>query len=53
MRKLVVDAPSIELVDGYLYEIAKGYGVSWNSGSSDAAAEPDKVYPDMCSRTLS
>ncbi|KXN88926.1 hypothetical protein AN958_06797 [Leucoagaricus sp. SymC.cos] len=48
---LVVDAPSAELVDGYLREIAKGYGVSWgldlskpatNTNKTETAQESDK-----------
>jgi vacuolar protein sorting-associated protein IST1 len=30
MKKLVLSTPSPELVDAYLFEIAKGYGVSWS-----------------------
>ena len=30
MKKLVLSTPSSELVDAYLFEIAKGYGVSWS-----------------------
>ncbi|KAJ7204465.1 regulator of Vps4 activity in the MVB pathway-domain-containing protein, partial [Mycena pura] len=29
VRKLVNDTPTADLVDGYLHEIAKGYGVEW------------------------
>jgi vacuolar protein sorting-associated protein IST1 len=29
MKKLVLSTPSPELVDAYLFEIAKGYGVNW------------------------
>lgn len=29
VRKLVVATPSSELVDAYLWEIAKAYGVNW------------------------
>lgn len=29
MKKLTIDMPSSELVDAYLTEIAKGYGVNW------------------------
>lgn len=43
MRKLVVDTPSTELVDGYLREIARGYGLPWGSDPSEAV-EPDKVF---------
>ncbi|KAI0323107.1 regulator of Vps4 activity in the MVB pathway-domain-containing protein [Amylostereum chailletii] len=38
MKKLTVEMPSSELVDAYLTEIAKGYGVRWsppNSGTPD------------------
>ncbi|THH19380.1 hypothetical protein EW146_g1782 [Bondarzewia mesenterica] len=37
MKKLTVDMPSSELVDAYLSEIAKGYGVRWTP-----AAWPDQ-----------
>lgn len=30
MKKLVLSTPSSELVDAYLFEIAKGYGVNWS-----------------------
>lgn len=30
MKKLVLSTPSPELVDAYLFEIAKGYGVGWS-----------------------
>jgi len=30
MKKLALSTPSPELVDAYLFEIAKGYGVSWS-----------------------
>ena len=57
MKKLVLSTPSSELVDAYLFEIAKGYGVNWSSptplakeGGSDGEpkdAEKDvKVYLD-------
>jgi vacuolar protein sorting-associated protein IST1 len=29
MKKLAVDMPSADLVEGYLAEIARGYGVQW------------------------
>ena len=57
MKKLALSTPSPELVDAYLFEIAKGYGVSWSppallakaEGGSDGGpkeAEGDtKVYP--------
>jgi hypothetical protein len=31
MKKLAIDMPSAELVEGYLAEIARGYGIRWNS----------------------
>jgi len=31
MKKLTNDMPSAELVEGYLSEIARGYGVRWDS----------------------
>jgi vacuolar protein sorting-associated protein IST1 len=34
MNKLKLNMPSVELVDAYLYEIAKGYGVKWAPPSS-------------------
>jgi len=30
MKKLALSTPSPELVDAYLFEIAKGYGISWS-----------------------
>lgn len=30
MSKLSLNTPSTELVDAYLYEIAKGYGITWS-----------------------
>ena len=34
MKKLAIDMPSAKLVEGYLAEIARGYGVRWNSDPS-------------------
>jgi hypothetical protein len=31
MKKLTLDMPSPELVEGYLTEIARGFGLQWNS----------------------
>jgi hypothetical protein len=31
MKKLATDMPSADLVEGYLTEIARGYGLKWNS----------------------
>jgi hypothetical protein len=39
MSKLVTAAPSLELVDAYLTEIAKAYGVSWSAGSETESQE--------------
>ena len=58
-KKLVLSTPSPELVDAYLFEIAKGYGVSWSPpGSVDKKGEGDvelkeverdaKVCPIFC-----
>lgn len=62
MKKLALSTPSSELVDAYLFEIAKGYGVSWSpptplakEGGSDAqpkAAEKDAVVRPSFTRTL-
>jgi len=35
-RKLAVGTPSSELVDAYLSEIAKGYGLAFLSGTGSA-----------------
>jgi hypothetical protein len=31
MKKLTNDMPSADLVEGYLTEIARGFGLQWNS----------------------
>ncbi len=31
MKKLTINTPSADLVEGYLTEIARGYGLQWNS----------------------
>jgi vacuolar protein sorting-associated protein IST1 len=31
MKKLAIGMPSADLVEGYLTEIARGYGVQWKS----------------------
>lgn len=62
MKKLVLSTPSSELVDAYLFEIAKGYGVSWSpptplvkesggDGEPKEAEGDTKVCPGF-SRTL-
>jgi len=44
VRKLVNSTPSAELVDAYLHEISKAYGVQWSpplpAYSADATGEP-------------
>jgi len=40
-NKLVVETPSNELVDAYLREIAKGYGVPWNDPESKDSGADD------------
>ncbi|KAF9245680.1 DUF292-domain-containing protein [Melanogaster broomeanus] len=60
VKKLVVETPSPQLVDGYLTEIAKAYGVKWTSptaltvgrdegskvgGQPLAAEEPSEALP--------
>ncbi|KAF7302637.1 hypothetical protein HMN09_00898200 [Mycena chlorophos] len=42
LRKLVNDMPSEALVDAYLYEIAKGYGVDWTPQSPEYAEKEDE-----------
>jgi len=40
MKKLVTDMPSADLVEGYLAEIARGYGVQWNSHTRPVGDRP-------------
>jgi hypothetical protein len=35
MKKITNNMPSVDLVEGYLTEIAKGYGVRWKSAVGD------------------
>lgn len=35
LRKLAIQTPSAELVDAYLTEIAKAYGIGWTSPDVD------------------
>jgi vacuolar protein sorting-associated protein IST1 len=37
MKKISVNMPSDDLVEGYLTEIARGYGVQWNSNSKQVS----------------
>lgn len=63
MKKLALSTPSSELVDAYLFEIAKGYGVSWSpptpavkEGGNDAELKEAEGDAKVCSgfaRTLS
>ena len=46
MKKLVLSTPPPELVDAYLFEIAKGYGVSWNPPTPLNVTEPKEVEMD-------
>lgn len=52
MKKLALSTPSPELVDAYLFEIAKGYGVSWSpptplgSKEGGSGGEPKKEELD-------
>ncbi|KAJ3551433.1 hypothetical protein NP233_g13082 [Leucocoprinus birnbaumii] len=47
LRKLVVNQPPTELVDGYLREIARGYGIAWGSDTTDENnAEKTEDKPD-------
>ncbi|KAL4252483.1 IST1 family protein [Abortiporus biennis] len=41
-KKLAVHTPSAELVDAYLGEIAKGYGVAWTSPSASTVKDLDQ-----------
>jgi len=45
MKKLVLSTPSTELVDAYLFEIAKGYGVSWAPPTSVEKEQGGDVEP--------
>lgn len=37
MKKLTIDMPSPDLVEGYLTEIARGFGLQWNSDPRPAS----------------
>ncbi|KAG9313964.1 DUF292-domain-containing protein [Chiua virens] len=50
-RKLVVETPSTELVDGYLTEISKAYGVKWSSSTAVAKDETGKLVGISSSST--
>lgn len=38
-KKLLVETPSAQLVDGYLSEISKAYGVKWISSTTQTVAK--------------
>ncbi|TEB26000.1 hypothetical protein FA13DRAFT_1636779, partial [Coprinellus micaceus] len=42
MRKLGSGTPSLELVNGYLSEIARAYGVKWSPPGANEASNRDK-----------
>jgi hypothetical protein len=41
MKKLANDMPRANLVEGYLTEIARGYGVRWTSDSKQVGDDDD------------
>ena len=45
-RKLEVGTPPARLVDAYLSEIAKGYGVAWSPPKPEGSDEADDGGPD-------
>lgn len=47
VRKLVTHPPSSELVDAYLVEIAKGYGISWTLGKISDGDSPATEAPQV------
>ncbi|KAI9511741.1 DUF292-domain-containing protein [Russula earlei] len=49
MRKLANNMPSPELVDGYLSEIARGYGIHWNSDPKVGDDQPEDAQGVMVS----
>ena len=46
MRKLDVATPAPVLVDAYLAEIAKGYGVDWSPPKPEWSDDPPSDGPD-------
>ena len=51
MNKLVTAAPSSELVNAYLTEIAKAYGVPWSADSEiESEASKEEVRKTETSR---
>ncbi|KAI9570161.1 regulator of Vps4 activity in the MVB pathway-domain-containing protein [Boletus coccyginus] len=58
VKKLSVETPSSQLVDGYLTEISKAYGVKWSSSTThvvfkDEAGKPNQIHtPEQTSESL-
>ena len=48
IRKLVTNTPAPELVDAYLLEIAKGYGIHWTLDKLPGADEATKDAVEVC-----
>lgn len=46
MKKLVFATPLPSLVDAYLGEIAKGYGIDWKAPNGDTEDGPDGDVSD-------
>ncbi|KAI2624823.1 DUF292-domain-containing protein [Xylaria nigripes] len=47
VKKLSVSPPKPELVQGYLEEIAKAYGVDWPKGTKDLGQAPDLIDENL------
>ena len=48
MKKLTNDMPSASLVEAYLTEIAKGYGVQWRQAGGDQSDEVERPVVSRC-----
>ena len=48
VRKLVTNTPAPELVDAYLVEIAKGYGIHWTVDKISGSDEARKDAVEVC-----
>jgi hypothetical protein len=48
MKKLTNDMPSASLVEAYLTEIAKGYGVQWQRAGGDQSDEVERPVVSGC-----
>lgn len=53
MKKLTNNMPSADLVEGYLTEIARGYGVQWNSDPKQAVDDQRDDARDLVVSDLS